>query len=247
MVRTALILSGEGRYADPWHPFAETSAHLAQLLQECGIHPTLESDVDGALRRFRDPDAWPDLLVVNVGEPRDGYGSPAGSDELDGLDSILRGSVPLLAVHVSATSFTNCESWESAMAGRWVRGTTMHPAYGTVEGRLEGSSDHVILHGLDDFTVEDEAYSYLRVTAGATVLVRHELDGIGHPLVWVRERDVLHSSRSAYDALGHDSASYRSAMHRQLLKRTIHWLLDSGAPRTGAARSTVGQRDPVRP
>jgi hypothetical protein len=30
----ALLLSGVGRYADPWHPFAETSAALAGLLRK---------------------------------------------------------------------------------------------------------------------------------------------------------------------------------------------------------------------
>lgn len=36
----ALILSGAGRYADPWHPYAETSARLASLVAEAGFrHP----------------------------------------------------------------------------------------------------------------------------------------------------------------------------------------------------------------
>ena len=32
----AIILSGAGRYADPWHPYAETSARLAELAATAG-------------------------------------------------------------------------------------------------------------------------------------------------------------------------------------------------------------------
>ena len=31
-----LLLSGAGRFADPWHPFAQTSERLAGLLTELG-------------------------------------------------------------------------------------------------------------------------------------------------------------------------------------------------------------------
>jgi hypothetical protein len=73
----ALLLSGTGRYADPWHPFAETSAALAGLLREQGFGVEMADDVDAALARLAAPDGpadadLPDLLVVNVGLPRDG-------------------------------------------------------------------------------------------------------------------------------------------------------------------------------
>ncbi len=32
----SLVLSGGGRYADPWHPFAKTSARLADVLWSLG-------------------------------------------------------------------------------------------------------------------------------------------------------------------------------------------------------------------
>ncbi|MCD2443382.1 hypothetical protein LQ757_13955 [Agromyces sp. SYSU K20354] len=32
----AVVLPGSGRYADPWHPFAETSASLAAIVAGAG-------------------------------------------------------------------------------------------------------------------------------------------------------------------------------------------------------------------
>ena len=63
---TALILSGAGRYADPWHPFPETSARLAALAQESGWRTVITEDIDQQLASGLDEY---DLLIVNAGDP----------------------------------------------------------------------------------------------------------------------------------------------------------------------------------
>ena len=80
---------------------------------------------------------------------------------------------------------------------------------------------HVIAEGLSDFTVTDERYSGLRLDGVIEQIAEHEEDGMRHPLVWARE---LGHSRVVYDALGHDSRSYDSAEHRELLTRALDWL-----------------------
>lgn len=224
MVRmtTALILSGTGRYADPWHPFAETSAAIADLLRDHGLTVETAADVDTTLEGFQDPAAWPDLLVVNVGLPRDGGASPGTDAAREGLDAWEAGGRPLLALHSSATSFVDSESWEAALGGRWVRDVSMHPEYGAANILLEGSFPV----GIPDFTLDDERYSWLRTSPDAVVHARHEHEGHLHPLMWSLERPVgTGSARSFYDALGHDAASYSSPEHRELLKRAVDWLL----------------------
>ncbi len=39
-----LVLSGSGRLADPWHPFAATSAAIAQVAEEAGFAATIVQD-----------------------------------------------------------------------------------------------------------------------------------------------------------------------------------------------------------
>ena len=225
---TALLLSGTGRYSDPWHPFAETSAAVAGLLRDQGLTVDMADDVDTTLESFQDPVAWPDLLVVNVGLPRDGGSSPGTDAAHAGLDAWVAGGKPLLSLHSSSTSFVDSESWEKAIGGRWVRGASMHPEYGAAHILLDGSFPV----GVPDFTVDDERYSWLRTSPDVVVHARHEHEGHLHPLIWSLERTVERgagtaTARSFYDALGHDAASYSSPEHRELLTRAVNWLLEA--------------------
>lgn len=219
---TALLLSGTGRYADPWHPFAETSTAAAGILEERGITVNTADDVDTALESLQEPSAWPHLLVVNVGLPRDGGASPGTEGAPAGLEEWTAGGRPTLALHSSSTSFVDCESWEKALGGHWVRGVSMHPEYGPAHILLEGSFPV----GIPNFTVDDERYSWLRTSPDVVVHARHEHEGHLHPLMWSLERQVkTRSARTFYDALGHDAASYKSREHRELLTRALDWLL----------------------
>lgn len=227
---TALLLSGTGRYADPWHPFAETSAAVASLLQDHGPTVNIADEVDTALASFQDSAAWPDLLVVNVGLPRDGGTAPGTEEARAGMDAWVAGGRPLLALHSSSTSFTDSDSWEKALGGHWVRGVSMHPEYGAAHILLEGSFPV----GVPDFTLDDERYSWLRTSPDVMVHARHEHEGHLHPLIWSLERPLERktgretgdaTARSFYDALGHDAASYQSPEHRELLTRAVDWLL----------------------
>lgn len=96
----------------------------------------------------------------------------------------------------------------------------MHPERDDAHVRLR---PHPVTAGLSDFTVFDERYSFLRVSRHSDVLATHELDGVEHPLVGVREADGR-LGRAAYDALGHDAASFDSAEHAALIGRLIGWL-----------------------
>ena len=84
------------------------------------------------------------------------------------------------------------------------------------------SGAHPIVDGLANFTVFDERHSYLQTNPDITVLCEHATDGRLHPIVWTREAGP---ARVAYDGLGHDTRSYESAGHVDLLRRTVGWLL----------------------
>lgn len=219
----ALLLSGTGRYADTWHPFDETSAALAALLGDHGVTVETADDVDAALAELRSPAAWPDLVVVNVGLPRDGGTSPGTAEARAGLEALLAAGRPLLVLHSSSTSFIDSEAWEHAIGGRWVRGVSMHPQYGRAHILLGGSFPV----GVPDFTVDDERYSWLRTSPDVVVHARHEYEGHLHPVMWSLERPGAAggTARSFYDALGHDAASYSSPEHRELITRAVDWLL----------------------
>jgi hypothetical protein len=212
----AVIVSGAGRYADPWHPFAETSARLAALLGEAGVTAEIDEDVDV---RLADPGKV-ELLVVNIGNP--GETGPADEAVRRGLLGHLGRGGALLAVHASATSLPGVPEWEAVLGGLWVRGTTHHPPYGRARVRVCDEA-HPVTAGLGDFELDDERYTAMRVDAGVRVLADHELetDRSRHPLVWAHGYGP---ARVVYDALGHDAASYDSTEHCEIVRRAARWL-----------------------
>ena len=209
-----LIFSGGGDYADPWHPFAETSARVARALEadrhDIRIVDTV-AGLDAALGAA-------DLLIVNAG----GGLEPQPLD--DQLLAVLAAhGGPMLALHVAATLLPEHEEWERMLGGRWVRGTTFHPARGPFTVRA--ASQHPVVSGWGERTTDDEAYAWLRVAADSEVLLVHDLEDSSHALCWLATID---GRRVAYDALGHDAAAYDSPHAGQLIRRLVSWLLGNG-------------------
>ena len=229
--RTALLLSGTGRYADPWHPFADTSAVLAGLLGRAGFDVVIPDEVDTALADLADladtdDMALPSLLAVNVGLPRDGDPSPGTPAAAAGLSRWLASERPMLVSHSSSTSFTDLPAWEEGLGGRWIRGTSMHPEYGPASIDVRPCSGPVV-SGIPGFELLDERYSFLRTSPDITVHATHTYEGMEHPVVWSLERrspGTGGNGRTFYDALGHDAASYQSREHREILSQAIAWL-----------------------
>lgn len=212
----ALVVSGAGRYSDPWHPFAETSNALASVLESSGLSVHITEDVDGALADLDQVD----LLVVNIGAPHDADADADAAVRAGVLTYLERGG-PTLVQHVSVTSLPGLREWEAIVGGTWVQGTTMHPDLDLAHIRVH-SGRHPIVTGLEDFDVEDERYTYLRVARDVVPLLAHEHEDGEYPLLWARQYD---DARVVYDALGHDARSFRSAAHRQVLRNSIDWLL----------------------
>lgn len=205
-----LVFSGGGELADPWHPFAETSAAVAALLGGAAV----VDGVDDALERIA---AGPELLVVNAGNAEQPH--PRDAELLSAFLAHAEAGRPLLVLHVAATLFPQSEAWERLIGGRWVRGTTMHPEFGPAQ--VEVVPGHPITDGVADFELDDERYSWLRMDAGAHLLARHDFEGERHPLSWTWRAGT---ADVVYDALGHTAASYDSAGHRRLLQNAAAWL-----------------------
>lgn len=242
-----LVVTGGGRYADPWHPLAETSARVADVLRDAGHIVTIADDVDARLASLADPANDVDLLVLNVGAGRtpEERAVVQASDERepqplsdadaatrDGLLAHVGRGRSLLALHVSSTTFGYMPEWESILGGIWVRGTSMHPPYSLA--RIDVATDaHPITAGIHDFELNDERYSKLRVSPRSEQLAWHEFEGGRHPVLWAHRHG---DARIVYDALGHDAASYDSPEHRAILRNAADWLLGDPQPAVASDR-----------
>ena len=220
--KRALIVSGADRYADPWHPFAQTSARLAEILRSQNLTVEIAEDVDNDLAALTIDD--PDLLVLNLGDPAHAGSSDPGAEQLarEGLLAYLARGRPLFISHVTLTSFGSVPEWAGIAGAMWVRGRSFHPPYGRARIHVHADS-HPIVAGIDDFELDDERYTDLEVLPDVVPLASHEHEGREQPLIWARKHGT---ARVVYDALGHDAASYEAAPHREIVTRAAQWLLE---------------------
>jgi type 1 glutamine amidotransferase len=221
-VTTAVILSGTGRYTDPWHSFAETSRCLADLLEQCGVTVSIAEDVDAAMTGL----AGVDLLVVNAGDSsRSGVPAPDLTAARAGFTAALARGIAVLGTHTAAASLGDYPEWESVLGGRWLPEVSMHPPIGPARVRVHPDRHAIVAQLSDfetyDFETYDERYSHLRVAADVVPLATHTLDGVEHPLLWAR---TAGASRVVYSALGHDARAYETPQVRDLLSGAIRWL-----------------------
>lgn len=210
------MLSGAGRYADPWHDFAGTSARVADLLREQGLETELCDTEDDVVAGAR-------LIVVNAGgggEATVGEPGDAGGRWRDlVLDHALSGH-PVLALHAATNTFYDDERWPQVCGGRWVPGTSMHPPLDTTTVQVTDAR-HPITAGLQDFVARDERYSRMEVHPSALGLVTHVFDDRAQPIVWVHTDGGV---RVVVDCFGHDVPAYGLA-RPDLLRREVQWLL----------------------
>jgi hypothetical protein len=211
----SLVLSGGGKFADPWHRFARTSARLADVLWSLGHQVEVTdfvSDRVADLAQF-------DLIVVNAAAGP-GLSTAEQDAARDGLRAALDRGVGVLAMHTGVCALLRLPQWEAVTGAVWVQGQSGHPPLGPA--RVQTHQDrHPIVGSVLDFEVIDERYTGLRLAPGLVPLATHRHQGRQYPLVWARE---LGRTRVVADALGHDPRSYDSAGHRRLLIHAVQWL-----------------------
>lgn len=217
------ILSGHGRYADPWHPFAQTSAGIASVAAELGLdHEVVEVT----------PDALGELSTVTVLVVNTGGGGPQADLAPDadwnaafaGAEEWIRAGGRVLATHQATNGFPDWPGYRQLLGGFWQPGVSMHPPRSDARFTpVPGREADPLLAGLTEVTAFDERYSRLVMSDHAETVLEHDLDGEPQPVVWRRRTDGL---RIIVDALGHGPESYQSPSRRRLLANEFGELLD---------------------
>lgn len=217
----ALIASGSGRYADPWHPFSATSPLIAQILTDAGLDVSIDHDVDRAMVALDGVD----LLVVNAGDPWRSTDRPAEppQESVDGFAAALARGMGVLALHCAVSSLRDYPEWYPAIGAMWVPELSFHPDASLTTIRGEVAAHEVPGLDVSAFDVYDERYCRLQRLGRSTIVATHEgrdATDPREPTAWVRELD---GARVAVDVLGHDERSYESAGHRRLLASLALW------------------------
>jgi type 1 glutamine amidotransferase len=209
----AVILSGGGRYADPWHAFGATSMRLAAIAASLGHDVEIADEVEERLADLRGVD----VVVVNAAA---GPATAAHDAALAGMRTFLARGGGVLAIHVGASTLIDMPEWERVTGMRWIEGVSMHPPLGPAHV-LVHPERHAIAAPLHDFDLVDERYCHLRLAPDIDAFAFHGHEGTNHPLAWANRYG---DARVVTDALGHGVESFESPEHRELLLRSLQWL-----------------------
>lgn len=231
---TALLLSGGP------HPFHQTTPRVVALLEEAGCAVDVVDDPDAAARRVAD--APPDLLVMNTlrwrmlapkyDEIRDEHAYTTSDEVRTAIPAYVAGGGRLLALHGASICFDDWPQWGEVVGARWVWDRSSHPPVGEMEVRVV--TGHPLTAGVADFTIVDEAYGFMDLQPDVVPLAVSSHGGVDHPMLWVR---TVGTGVVVTSTLGHGPESFDHPVHRELLRRAIALLLDSGAaPPTEAMR-----------
>jgi uncharacterized protein len=221
----ALVLTGSGAFADPWHDFAANGERIADLVRRAGATVEIDDDVAGRLSDL----SRVDLLVAVFGEATLGGEHPAPTPEPDPVDSPVRSGLraylerggAVFASHIVTAALPAVPEWESALGARWIDGVSMHPPYGRIVPEIRDPG-HELVAGVDELVLDDELYCALRLADDLRPVVDHEFDGVRHPLVWARRAG---SAPVVVDLLGHDARSFEAPAHARLVENAARSLL----------------------
>ncbi|CAN5274729.1 ThuA domain-containing protein [soil metagenome] len=227
---SALILSGGGRFSDPWHDFPGTTARIADIIRDSGFNVTITDDIEAGLADL----AGVDLLVTNMGDPRQNGPAPeAAAENAANLASYIAIGGPILALHISSWAFPDDPGWTDHIGCRWITGTSSHPDNGPSHIHVE-TGRHPIVDQVGDFDLIDERYCFLDLAGDVDALASHHLYDSDHPLLWARTHN---GARVVYSALGHSVDSYDSPEQRTIIGQAARWLVGNAeqASQSGAA------------
>jgi type 1 glutamine amidotransferase len=213
------------------HPFAVSAPALADLLREHAIDSSIETDPESALAALESSRA--ELLTVyalrwtmSSGDKyapfRDRWAFSLSPQARASVKAHLARGGGLLALHTAVICFDDWPAWKQVLGTRWVWGQSSHPPYGSVEARIDDPA-HPLVHGLESFTLDDEAYGNLDMEPDVRPLMSvRARAGEWQPALWTRE---VGGGRVVVDTLGHDQGAFTHPEHRRIVARAALWAL----------------------
>ena len=220
-----LILSG-----GIFHPFAESSRALADILEPLNVGSEIVTDIEQGLARLAQ--GHYDLLTVNAlrwrmraekyAPYRRQWSFSLSAAGREALKRHLQLGRSLLGLHTASICFDDWPEWQHILGGAWQWDRSYHPPQGDIDISINGSDG--IVAGAAPFTLCDEIYTDLSLQPDIEVLLVSAPHGQApaQPLLW---KHRYAAGKVIYDALGHDAASIANPAHAAILRRAVQWLL----------------------
>lgn len=229
----ALVLSGGIS-----HPYHQGCVELVAVLDGAGLDVDQIGEPDELARLQHEllvVDAlWWTMGAARYDAVRDEWARSLDDLARQAIDDHISLGRSVLAVHTAVLCFDDWPRWGDILGARWDWQRSFHPPLSDEPVTITVATDrHAITRGIRSFDIVDEVYGFLELAGDLDPLATSPHGGADHPLLWVRE--LPSGSRVVVDLLGHDRRSMDHLVHRELLRRSVHWLVGSDEPMDGEA------------
>ena len=142
---------------------------------------------------------------------------------------MLKKGVGLVAIHHAIAGFPDWQEFEDIIGATYVlkeqtRNGTFYPRpkwKHNVEMRINiEDPTHQITKGVENFSIQDEAYKYWIYHDGNNLLLSADNKYSNREIAWTR---ISFNTRVFFIQLGHGKNSFRNENFRKLLRQGIIW------------------------
>ncbi len=224
-----LVISG-GR-----HPYEESTPVLENFLKSAGHDVTITDDAS-VLGKPADMNAY-DALVFNTRrENVPNFADLALSEnEQVGLKTFISSGKGFVCIHISGCLPESWPEYHDITGGGWISGKSFHPPYGKFTVNVSDSK-HAGVHGVADFTTNDELYMGLAFRGGNDVFLTGTTEDGTHP--WGPERQPMNMPAGTFPLgwtrkygegkvfvllLGHDGQSFQTPEFQKIVLNGVDW------------------------
>ena len=224
-----LVISG-GR-----HPYEESTPVLEDFLKSAGHDVTITEDAS-VLGKSADMNAY-DALVFNthrVNSPANEHFALSENEQL-GMKEFISSGKGFVCIHISGSLPEAWQEYHDITGGGWIGGKSFHPPYGKFTVNVSDSK-HAGVHGVADFTTNDELYMGLAIKDGNDVFITAtsedwtrltgperqptHMPGGTFPLGWTRKYG---DGKVFVLLLGHDGQSFQSPEFQKIVLNGVDW------------------------
>lgn len=219
----ALVLAGGLN-----HGYAQACESVVELIENAGVacqvieEPAEVSRLDHDL--FVVGALWFTMSLDRYEAVRDEWARTLPDPARDAIEAHVAAGRPILGLHTASICFDDWPRWGELLGGAWNWDRSCHPPLSDDPVTVTVTDpDHPLTEGVGDFDIVDEVYGFLDLQPDVVALMTSPHSGADHPLLWART--LPSGSRVVYDALGHDRRSVGHPTHREILRRSVDWVM----------------------
>ena len=211
-----------------FHPFDDTSKTLSTIINNFGYESEIAIDIEEGIRKI---DKY-DLITFNALRWRmlnhekyipylDEWQFSLSNISRKLLDDYIRKGGKMLAFHTSVICFDDWDGWSKLIGGKWNWEESYHPPAEIVE--VSPLKNHSLHKNVKNFKLKDEVYHNLQIEKDSHPFLsaKSNTTNEDHIIGWTHQ---YQKGRTVYNALGHDSDSFKNPDMINIIENSILWL-----------------------